>query len=498
MLRAVEDDYDLRKHDIRDWVEEISGVKFASEEDWVLELDNGVTLCKLLAGIDASIAPKFREKPIGMWGKRDNISLFLDVVRHKLDVDTIFLFEITDLVDAGEGTSAKNEKNVINCLNAMAKTAHARFGTALPGTTQADLEVEAEEEPAENEIDQILRGVENEDSEATTPLNQSIRSASSAHSAGPPADATPAQRTIDLHQPAVQHSGAAQHQAPADPAKKERPRLPKVARKKYKAAKGDDIDEAVAAAVRSREQMTDQGLVPGHPDVRIVRIKKGQYLLLPSRKVFYMRILRGQLMVRVGGGWQAFDQWLDHLKHFSASLQARTVLTTKHVEERERKGRRKSVPDERNHNTNNNNGVEKRKETKDADKATKSIVRSMTDVRPYLDGTRQNSSLTHGQPKKAASGQQPQPGRKVSGTQQGPAGKKSSGSQPPPAAKRGSGSQHQPVRTPARRAAEPAAQKQRRPAPGAKPDGRRATKIPDIPVVGLHDPAEKATASPRK
>ena len=45
-------------------------------------------------------------------------------------------------------------------------------------------------------------------------------------------------------------------------------------------------------------------------DLAVVRLDKGQYLLLPQKKVFHMKIIGGQLSVRVGGGYQPFDQWI--------------------------------------------------------------------------------------------------------------------------------------------------------------------------------------------
>eukprot|EP01059_Diplonema_ambulator_P010665 TRINITY_DN2067_c0_g2_i1.p1 TRINITY_DN2067_c0_g2~~TRINITY_DN2067_c0_g2_i1.p1 ORF type:complete len:571 (+),score=122.31 TRINITY_DN2067_c0_g2_i1:65-1714(+) len=269
--------------EIRDWIQDRSGYTFEDPNDWLSELDNGVVLCKVLEGIDPGLKPKYKAKPMGIWGKRDNLSNFLDILKDKLEIDTVVLFEITDLLPQENASEGANPDNVVSCLHTLAKIAYQRYGTELPGSTKAEMEIEAEEELGNDDIERIIQQAA---VEPQTPLSEQTETF---------------EKKEESEAPEEVESVTTE---------------PKPVSKKYKSVKGDEIDEAVGEAIKTRAAVDADASLAG---ARVVRIKKGQYLLMPQKKVFYMRILRGQLMVRVGGGWETFSQWLDHLKQFSAS-----------------------------------------------------------------------------------------------------------------------------------------------------------------------------------
>ena len=424
----VSADNQIVEAEIREWVEGLARHKFQSATTWIDEMDSGSVLCKMLEGIDPTLKVKFKAKPFGYWGKRDNLSLFLDVVKYKCELDTSFIFEITDILNQ-EGTRKGNPTNVVTSLYHLSKLAHEKYGTEPPGTVKVDLEIENETEPEPEELDRIMaKAMADHSTEEASSVNiraalDAIENSSrqnipqvavieasptpeitpavtptitpSASRATPPRQIPPEYNTphadpigecqspesnilfgipsvqsirtntvtalressreqlspsaspvgngspeISVASPGGTRRGSEtptrslitpkEHAASFIKLKNERKEKEKP-QKKYKSVKGDEIDEAVAVAVRQREkEVATPGIAVGNnpnPNInnnvdvsgRVVRIKKGQYLLVPQRKVFYMRILRGQLMVRVGGGWEPFASWMDHLKQFHAS-----------------------------------------------------------------------------------------------------------------------------------------------------------------------------------
>eukprot|EP01060_Flectonema_neradi_P013665 TRINITY_DN2039_c2_g1_i1.p1 TRINITY_DN2039_c2_g1~~TRINITY_DN2039_c2_g1_i1.p1 ORF type:complete len:403 (+),score=100.67 TRINITY_DN2039_c2_g1_i1:56-1210(+) len=161
-------DQQVVEAEIREWVEGLAKYKFQSPSTWIAEMDNGVVLCRMLEGMDPSLKVKYKAKPFGYWGKRDNLSLFLDVVKYKCELDTSFIFEITDILNQ-EGTRKGNPTNVVTSLYHLSKLAHEKYGTEPPGTAKADLEIEREVEPEPAELDRIMAKAMAEDDGPVSP-----------------------------------------------------------------------------------------------------------------------------------------------------------------------------------------------------------------------------------------------------------------------------------------------------------------------------------------
>ena len=83
----------------------------------------------------------------------------------------------------------------------------------------------------------------------------------------------------------------------------------------YRHAPGDDIDLAVEQEILGKAAELDpQGLVG------LVRVKRGQYLLLPQKKLFHIKLVSGNPMVRVGGGFVPFETWYEKVATHAENL----------------------------------------------------------------------------------------------------------------------------------------------------------------------------------
>lgn len=71
----------------------------------------------------------------------------------------------------------------------------------------------------------------------------------------------------------------------------------KPTKKRYRAAKGDDVDEMLANVINIK-----------NCDIPISRMGDGHYMF-GSKKIF-TRIMNGKLVVRVGGGFMSMDEFI--------------------------------------------------------------------------------------------------------------------------------------------------------------------------------------------
>ena len=276
---------DIGLIDLREWVENLVKQDFSTRKEgqdemwWVEELTNGVILCRLLEAISPTeLKVKYKEKVPTIWGKRDNLNMFLDTLKDKLDFDRNSLFEITDILLQEGDDSGTRPKNVISVLHILALTANERFGIELPGAARIAAEVDKEDDPDENEVDELYQ---------TTLINLP---------------------TISPEESEEEEIPEVVPEKAPEPVVVEKPK--KKVRRTYRKAEGDEID-AMLAAEFGEGDLIGQG--------RIVRIKKGQYLLAPEKKVFCMRVIGGKLMVRVGGGWETFKKWSEHVGKLQAT-----------------------------------------------------------------------------------------------------------------------------------------------------------------------------------
>eukprot|EP01061_Rhynchopus_euleeides_P045614 TRINITY_DN828_c0_g1_i1.p1 TRINITY_DN828_c0_g1~~TRINITY_DN828_c0_g1_i1.p1 ORF type:complete len:508 (+),score=119.01 TRINITY_DN828_c0_g1_i1:65-1588(+) len=296
-LRQVTDQAATRKEEMKEWIEGLTNHTFETE-DWLRECDDAVVFCRLLEAIDSSLAVKYKENPKHVWGKRDNLSKFIDQLKNmKLEV----IFEMTDLIEQ-EDVASSNSSNVLASLHELSRVAFEKYKVPLPGASKADAEIEAEEEIAEDEIDKIAHEVIMTISQQGLPminLEEDSDEDNKEESTGMLKATMPAGLNVstskNLH---LSMSGG----------------LTATGGLKFDVVETDPIDKAVEKALLAR---SEDPAFDSEEGIQVVRLKRGQYLLLPHKKIFFVRILSGHLMVRVGGGWQAFDVWISRVKGFS-------------------------------------------------------------------------------------------------------------------------------------------------------------------------------------
>eukprot|EP01062_Namystynia_karyoxenos_P075405 TRINITY_DN726_c0_g2_i1.p1 TRINITY_DN726_c0_g2~~TRINITY_DN726_c0_g2_i1.p1 ORF type:complete len:570 (+),score=160.20 TRINITY_DN726_c0_g2_i1:38-1747(+) len=307
-----ERDDQLRELDVRDWLERVLDMSFEAPRDgahykWIEELQNGAHLCRLLECISPELKVKYQKRPVGVWAKRDNLSIFIDRIKSDLvGVPSAVLFEITDLLPS-DGSGEWHPRNVVTCLYHLIKIAHERYGVEPPGMLAAELEIDQMSDPADAEVEAAIHRAEDEGEapdEDDEEEDEEDDEQPSALAPAPPEDAA----------------------FPPPPAPESPDVVPSPSSKKYKAVRGDEIDQQVKRefntlvrrSLRSRAGAAPSMPLPGEPP-KLIRLRQGQYLVLPMKKVVHMRVLRGYLMVRVGGGWKGFEEFMQHMSQFQAT-----------------------------------------------------------------------------------------------------------------------------------------------------------------------------------
>ena len=260
--------------DIGQWIVDITGHHFANQKEYLRECDDGAVLCELLMKIDDKCVLRYQKNAKRFWAKRDNVLLFQQALQERLDETAVF--EISDLLEQ-EGTRTINNQKVILGLASLAFWAYDMFRVTLPGILR-ERQAAREKMLTDQDIDTAFEGVE-----GLIPPQEPL-----------PLDPPDAPNEPALPRPA-DNLGLTLREV-----KEEYLRL------KYQPVEDDEIDYAVDAALRLQEENAIEPL-----DIQLIRIKKGQYLMLPHRKLLYMTTQSGKLMVRVGGGWIGFDLWYE-------------------------------------------------------------------------------------------------------------------------------------------------------------------------------------------
>ncbi|GAB0198128.1 GAS2-like protein 2 [Grus japonensis] len=207
----------------------------------------------------AGVACNLMAQP-GTFQARDNISNFIQWCRKEMDIKDVLMFETEDLV------LRKNEKNFVLCLLELARRA-ARFGMRAPTLVQMEEEIEEE---LRQELDLLP---------ADTPLPQ------------------PPRKPRDLHN------------------------LDQMVRRGMEqdgdgGRDGDDHPRTFPRSPGEDPSLLPAGPAPGEPlylpvQFPMIKITEGKYRVGDSDTLIFVRILREHVMVRVGGGWDTLEHYLD-------------------------------------------------------------------------------------------------------------------------------------------------------------------------------------------
>lgn len=237
---------------------------------------------------------------------RDTVARFTTWAKDKFSLRTELLFTDDELCDG------KNDRQVINCLLTIAGIAFRRGLAAAPAVVKFEQEIEeqsqhvdervldvaiAEDEACrecdgEADLEDLEQAVAAEEAEARSTLcaaEESERKTLAALCTAPPDAVGESKISTNDDRPA---------EAPLSSS----PR-------RYVARKGDQVDKEVSKTVNALLQKT------GAVHTRIRRLKnQGEYVvyhrITGKRTVVYVRVVQKNLMIRVGGGWDVFEDWL--------------------------------------------------------------------------------------------------------------------------------------------------------------------------------------------
>ncbi|XP_033102213.1 GAS2-like protein 2 isoform X2 [Anneissia japonica] len=260
------------KEDLAEWLDNLYSIDI-QPENFVEKLETGIVLCQHANSIKKQAVAwkdiqltnkngcsdqiripseevKYRgNAQPGTFVARDNISNFIYWCRHSLGVHDVLLFETDDLV------MRKNIRSFILCLLEVARKG-ARFGMLVPMLIQLEQEIDRE----------IASEVNGESSDAADDADVESE---------PEQEPKPRQ------------------------VRQEPPPKPRVLMTKQDLM---SLDEMVRDLV---SRCTCPNQFP------MIRVAEGKYRIGDSKTKIYVRILRNHVMVRVGGGWDTLEHYLD-------------------------------------------------------------------------------------------------------------------------------------------------------------------------------------------
>nr|XP_020511288.1 GAS2-like protein 1 [Labrus bergylta] len=193
----------------------------------------------------------------GSFLARDNVSNFISWCRQELWIKDVLMFETNDLVERC------NEKNFVLCLLEVARRG-SKFGMLAPMLIQ--LEEEIEEEIRDQESSRI--------------------------DVGEPAEQSPPSRCYSRKESS--HSVQDEEEEP-DPE-------PFIWPQKRVLCDMRNLDELV------REILGRCSCPAQFP---MIKVSEGKYKVGDSSALIFIRVLRTHVMVRVGGGWDTLEHYLD-------------------------------------------------------------------------------------------------------------------------------------------------------------------------------------------
>ncbi|XP_040898767.1 GAS2-like protein 2 [Toxotes jaculatrix] len=192
----------------------------------------------------------------GSFVARDNVSNFITWCRQELWIKDVLMFETNDLVERC------NEKNFVLCLLEVARRG-SKFGMLAPMLIQ--LEEEIEEEIRDQESLRI--------------------------DAGEPAEQSPPSRCYSRKE----SSQSVEDEDEPDPE-------PFIWQQKRVLCDMRNLDELV------REILGRCSCPAQFP---MIKVSEGKYKVGDSSALIFIRVLRTHVMVRVGGGWDTLEHYLD-------------------------------------------------------------------------------------------------------------------------------------------------------------------------------------------
>ncbi|XP_061585144.1 GAS2-like protein 1 [Cololabis saira] len=269
------------KEDLAEWLNTLYELDI-SADTFMDGLETGCALCRHANNVnraahdfqlthpDAARSMKVPSKDVGFQSRsvasgsfvaRDNVSNFIAWCRQELWIKDVLMFETNDLVEKC------NEKNFILCLLEVARRG-SKFGMLAPMLIQ--LEEEIEEEIRDQESQREDDGAGGDPAEQSSPLSsRRYGRKESCHS------------VKDEEEPEPE---------------------PFIWPQKRVLCDMRNLDELV------REILGQCSCPAQFP---MIKVSEGKYKVGDSSALIFIRVLRTHVMVRVGGGWDTLEHYLD-------------------------------------------------------------------------------------------------------------------------------------------------------------------------------------------
>ncbi|XP_062399731.1 GAS2-like protein 2A [Sardina pilchardus] len=258
------------KEDLAEWLNMLYDLDI-SAETFMESLETGCALCRHANNVNRAAldfvssfpktALRMPKKDVvfqcrnvipGSFLARDNVSNFIGWCRQELGIKDVLMFETNDLVERC------NEKNFVLCLLEVARRG-AKFGMLAPMLIQLEEEIEEEIRDQEN-----LREQSQENLREQSPPRKTVSRKDSVEDPHPP--------LLDQwHQKRV-------------------------------LCDMRNLDELV------REILGQCSCPAQFP---MSKVSEGKYKVGDSSALIFIRVLRSHVMVRVGGGWDTLEHYLD-------------------------------------------------------------------------------------------------------------------------------------------------------------------------------------------
>ncbi|KAM8866410.1 LOW QUALITY PROTEIN: uncharacterized protein gas2l1 [Synchiropus picturatus] len=273
-FRSSEEYLDAMKEDLAEWLNTLYELDVTTET-FMDGLETGTALCRhanhvnraaqdfLLEYPEAARAMKLPSRDVlfqsrnvspGSFVARDNVSNFISWCRQELWIKDVLMFETNDLVERC------NEKNFVLCLLEVARRG-SKFGMLAPMLIQLEEEIEEE-----------IRDQGSLQLDAREPQKRS-----------PPSGGFGREES---------RAGVEQEPEPE----------PQVWPQKRVLCDMRNLDELV------REILGRCSCPAQFP---MIKVSEGKYKVGDSSALIFIRVLRTHVMVRVGGGWDTLEHYLD-------------------------------------------------------------------------------------------------------------------------------------------------------------------------------------------
>eukprot|EP01059_Diplonema_ambulator_P019214 TRINITY_DN3208_c0_g1_i1.p1 TRINITY_DN3208_c0_g1~~TRINITY_DN3208_c0_g1_i1.p1 ORF type:complete len:605 (+),score=213.75 TRINITY_DN3208_c0_g1_i1:110-1924(+) len=346
--RGRDEGEDVLRKEFAEWITRTMALNPPlTEKDLFPRLSDGTLLCRLLQVLNPKLRFNYSSKPINIWQKLENVKKFLELAEREFQVPKEQLFDPQDLVE-----SDRDKRQVMTLFLFVAKASHQMFSIAAPQIVKLELEIEKEDEVeiSNDEVEKLLEA-QRKEKEKQGPSEEEVRRERER------------QKRLEEEEEARQE---AERKARQEAYEREKRRKEEEIRRlqqekryaeerrlreeearqqeQYRRRMAAEEEERRRRAAERQERMKAECIEEDNPvfqyknnkyisdrrdaldvevgrvvnslptrplGVKLHKVKEGMYVIeYPKRIVFYVRCLRGTVMIRVGGGWSTLEEFL--------------------------------------------------------------------------------------------------------------------------------------------------------------------------------------------